>query len=77
MMDEATTSESVTIDCDQCVMKASPVCGDCVVTYLCGNQQGEAVVIDVEEARALRVLGEAGLVPHLRLLPMVPQSKAG
>jgi hypothetical protein len=54
------------ISCDDCVMQDTPACQDCVVTFICGRQPGEAVVIDVVEARAVRLLGEAGLVPPLR-----------
>ena len=54
------------ISCDDCVMQDTPACEDCVVTFICGREPGEAVVIDVAEARAVRLLGEAGLVPPLR-----------
>ena len=54
------------ISCDDCVMQGTPACQDCVVTFICGREPGEAVVIDVAEARAVRLLGEAGLVPPLR-----------
>jgi hypothetical protein len=54
------------IDCDECAMQGTDACSDCVVTFLCGRAADEAVVIDVAEARALRLLGEAGLVPRLR-----------
>lgn len=55
-----------TIDCDECVMQGTEVCDDCVVTFLCGREPGEAVVVDVQEARAMRLLAGAGLVPGLR-----------
>jgi len=54
------------ISCDDCVMQDTPACDDCVVTFICGREPGEAVVIDVAEARAVRLLGDAGLVPPLR-----------
>jgi hypothetical protein len=54
------------ISCDQCVMEGTAVCDDCVVTFLCGREPGEAVIIDVEEERALRLLADAGLAPALR-----------
>lgn len=72
-----TTTKSTTIDCGQCMMKATEACQDCVVTFLCDREPGEAVIIDVEEARALRVLGKAGLVPRLRHQLVTPQSQAG
>jgi hypothetical protein len=57
---------TIRIDCDECVMQGTPACADCVVTFLCARTPGDAVVIDVAEARALRVLGRAGLAPALR-----------
>jgi hypothetical protein len=62
----AMSDEVLSIDCDECAMQATTACADCVVTFLCGRQPHEAVIIDVQEARALRLLGEAGLVPELR-----------
>lgn len=57
------------IDCDECVMQGTEVCGDCVVTFVVNRQPGEPVVIDGDEERAMRMLGGAGLVPRLRLVP--------
>ena len=47
-------------------MQHTGACDDCVVTFIVGREPGEALVIDVEEARAVRLLAEAGLVPELR-----------
>ena len=55
-----------TISCDDCVMQATPVCHDCVVTFLCDRQPDEAVTIDLAEERAVRLLAGGGLVPGLR-----------
>ena len=55
-----------TISCDECVMQGTEACQDCVVTFLCGRDPGEAVIIDADEERAVRVLARAGLVPALR-----------
>lgn len=66
-MDRDTTSNGVfTIDCAQCAMQGTDACADCVVTFICSRGPDEAVVVDVAEVRALRMLGDAGLVPHLR-----------
>ncbi len=54
------------ISCDDCVMQGTVACADCVVTFICGREPDEAVVIDVAEARAVRMLGDVGLVPRLR-----------
>jgi hypothetical protein len=47
-------------------MEGTSACEDCVVTFLCSREPGEAVVIDVEEVRALRLLERGGLAPALR-----------
>jgi hypothetical protein len=58
--------EMVTIDCDECRLEGTSACDDCVVTFLLGSERSAAVVIDIAEVRAVRLLGEAGLVPTLR-----------
>jgi hypothetical protein len=52
------------IDCDDCAMQGTDCCADCLVTFLCSREPGE--VVDVAEARALRMLSEAGLLPASR-----------
>ena len=47
-------------------MQGTEVCDDCVVTYLSGRERRDAVVLDLDEERALRRLAGAGLVPRLR-----------
>jgi hypothetical protein len=59
-------SDALTISCDDCAMQHTETCDDCVVTFLCERAPGEAVVIDVAEARAVRLLSQGGLVPRLR-----------
>ena len=54
------------IDCDDCRMQGTDACDDCVVSYIVGREPGDAVVIDVAEERAVRLLARAGLVPELR-----------
>jgi hypothetical protein len=56
----------LTISCDECVMQGTDACGDCVVTFICNREPDEAVVIDVADARSVRLLADAGLVPELR-----------
>jgi hypothetical protein len=60
------TRDPITISCDDCVMEGSDACADCIVTFLCNRQPGDAVVIDAAEARAVRLLSGAGLTPALR-----------
>ena len=54
------------IDCDTCTRQGTTTCEDCVVTFLCERPPDQAVIVDLDEYRALRLLGEAGLVPPLR-----------
>lgn len=56
----------ITISCDDCAMRDTEACDDCVVTFLCGREPGEGIVIDAAEARAVRLLSRAGLAPQLR-----------
>jgi hypothetical protein len=56
----------VRIDCDECVLQATSACDDCVVTFLCGEEAGTPVVVDLDQVRAMRLLDEAGLAPPLR-----------
>ena len=57
------------IDCDECVMQETDACDDCVVTFIARRAPGDAIVIDVAEERAVRMLARAGLVPELRHAP--------
>jgi hypothetical protein len=50
-------------------MEGSSHCEDCVVTFICERDPNDAVVIDVAEERAVRLLIDAGLVPGLRHVP--------
>lgn len=60
-------NDSMTIDCDTCVMQATSACDDCVVTYLCGERHVEqAVVISMADFKAMRALADVGLVPDLK-----------
>ena len=59
------------IDCDDCRMQGTTACDDCVVTFIVNREPDDAVIIDVAEARAVRMLSEAGLVPQLRHQPAV------
>ena len=60
------STETITIDCDTCVMRRTDTCRDCVVTFLESIEGRSAVVVDVAELRALRLLADQGLVPRLR-----------
>ncbi len=60
-------SAPTVIDCDACIMQHTSTCDDCIVTFVMNREPGDAVVFDVEEARAVRALRAGGLVPALRL----------
>ncbi len=57
---------TLTISCDDCSMRSTDACDGCVVTFICDREPDDAIVIDVAEARAIRMLGRSGLVPPLR-----------
>lgn len=61
----------MTIACDECSMRFTEACSDCIVTFLCDAGAGEAMVVDASERRSLRLLQGAGLAPQLRHVPMV------
>ena len=54
------------IDCDECALQHTSACDDCLVTFVLSRDPDDAVVIDVEEARAMRMLAQVGFVPELR-----------
>ena len=68
--------DDMRIDCDACEHRGTDQCTDCVVSFILDREDG-AVVVDAEEARALRSLGEVGLVPLLRLSPRPGREEAG
>ena len=78
--DRDTTDEAeggLTIECDCCTLRGTAACDDCVVSYLLGREPDDAVVIDADEARAMRMLGRAGLVPTLRYRERSGSHRAG
>ena len=54
------------IDCQQCAMRETSACDDCVVNCLLGEAPME---LSAEVTTALGNLAEEGLVPSLRLVP--------
>lgn len=62
----------ITISCESCVMQHTDACADCVVTFMCQHDPAldqppdHAIVFDIAEQRAVRLLAAAGLVPTLR-----------
>ena len=62
----AASQGAFTIDCADCSHQHTPTCDDCVVSFIVGRNPSDAVVVDVDEARAVRLLEQAGLVPGVR-----------
>jgi hypothetical protein len=60
------SSDPISISCADCLMHDSAACQDCVVSFILDRHPEDAVIIDAEEARAVRLLADAGLVPVLR-----------
>jgi len=59
-------SSVLTISCDDCTLQATHACDDCVVSFLLDHDPADAIVIDADEARAVRLLEGAGLLPGIR-----------
>ena len=55
------------IDCNECAGQHTGACRDCVVTHLLADLSGP-IEVDADQAEALEVLAEIGLVPQLRLV---------
>lgn len=71
--------EPLTISCHECRLDRTSACDDCVVSLLLADELGSdlrlettsrptsgAVIVDAAEARAMKLLHSAGLVPTLR-----------
>jgi hypothetical protein len=59
-------AETLTFSCGDCEFEATDACSDCVVAFVLDREPGDAIVIDADEFRAVRLLSDAGLVPSLR-----------
>jgi hypothetical protein len=58
------------IDCNDCAMQHTAACDDCVVTALIDRRHERAVVLSLDEARAIKALQRGGLAPQNRFLPI-------
>lgn len=62
----------LTISCDDCSMRRTSACHDCVVSFLLSDDAAEhddtreAMVLDLDQVRVVELLGKAGLVPDLK-----------
>ena len=66
MSDTNHPQQPLVISCDTCVMQKTSACDDCLMSFLCGDPHETAVVFDLAEQRAVRLLANAGMVPTLR-----------
>ena len=55
------------IDCNECEMQYTTACRECVVTHVLRDLAGP-VEFDSEQAEALEILADVGLVAPLRLV---------
>jgi hypothetical protein len=55
------------VDCDRCAARGHG-CADCVISVLLGPP--DQLDLDEDERRALNLLADAGIVPHLQLHPL-------
>jgi hypothetical protein len=58
--------EVIRFSCDECEMQDTGACEDCVVSFICGREPEDALIVNADEERAMRMLGRAGLLPPLR-----------
>ena len=59
----------LTISCDECSMQCTSACDDCVVSFVLradDDVADEPLVLDLDQARVVKLLGQAGLVPDLK-----------
>jgi hypothetical protein len=58
----------IVIVCDECAMQCTSTCDDCVVTYVlrADDEAPAPLTLDVAEARVVRLLEQAGMIPALQ-----------
>lgn len=61
--------DELRISCDECTRAHGSDCEDCLLTFLVAREPDDAVIIDADELRALRLLERVGLVPGIRHAP--------
>ena len=68
MKNENAEGGRMLIDCNECTMQHTEMCRDCVVSHVLSDLAGP-LALDPDQAEALDVLMDAGLVSPLRLVP--------
>ena len=51
--------------CDECSLRHTAHCEDCLLTHMCSEEDG-SVVVSLDDLRLVRRLQAGGLVPPLR-----------
>ena len=64
----------ISIHCDDCPRGREAACADCPVLFLLGREADDAILIDVQEERALRVLRDADLLDAVIARRAVPSA---
>ncbi len=65
-----TNGRRLTISCDDCSMQCTSACDDCVVTFVLQDDvsscEHDTLVLDLEQARVVRLFSRAGMIPDLK-----------
>jgi hypothetical protein len=63
---DAPTTPVRVISCDECAMRCTARCGECVVNFVLQADHAEGTLqLDQAEYRAVRLLATAGMIPEL------------
>lgn len=58
--------ETLRFSCAECVRCHTDACSDCVVSFILSREPDDAVVLNLDEHRALRRLAAGGMLPDVR-----------
>jgi hypothetical protein len=68
-----TARRTFSISCDDCSQQCTAACDDCVVTHVLRHAdeaepstEVNGLILDVDQARVVRLMTKAGLVPDLK-----------
>ncbi len=62
------TDRRLTSSCDDCSMRCTVACNECAVTFVLRDELTEhkPLILDLEQARVVRLFERAGMVPDLK-----------
>ncbi len=63
---EQMSETAFSVSCDDCRFDGTSTCGDCVVNLLLHRDPHDAVIFNVDDVRAMRLLADGGLLPEIR-----------